>query len=254
LSSSSDNALAAHHDISAVERLFHRIRRRETPFYDWLYRVAKAARRIEMPNLRPLYRLLYHERQARLAVWRNFTRVVYNQPLFKSRCESVGKGLYVWGGIPVVMGHLRIRIGDNCTLAGATTFTGSKMAQSPTLEIGDHSNIGWQTVILVGTRVTIGKHVAIANRCVLFGADGHPLDPVKRRTEAESAASLREMVIEDDVYIASESIIHKGVTIGKAAVVSAGSVVTKDVPPYTVVAGNPARVIWRIPKPREESH
>ncbi|MBQ0004011.1 MAG: hypothetical protein KBT21_10810 [Treponema sp.] len=54
--------------------------------------------------------------------------------------------------------------------------------------------------------------------------------------------------IEDDVWIGCNSIILRGITIGKASIVAAGSVVTKDVPPYTIVAGNPAKVIKKIAK------
>jgi acetyltransferase-like isoleucine patch superfamily enzyme len=55
------------------------------------------------------------------------------------------------------------------------------------------------------------------------------------------------LVIEDGAFVASNSTVYKGITIGEWSVVAPGSVVTKNVPPYAVVAGNPARVIWRIP-------
>jgi acetyltransferase-like isoleucine patch superfamily enzyme len=83
-------------------------------------------------------------------------------------------------------------------------------------------------------------------------SDFHPLDPVERRTDAEALAPyLRErpprpllrsarVVICDNVWIGMNATILKGVTIGENAVVAAGSVVAKDVPPNTVVAGNPA--------------
>lgn len=233
-------------DISFIDRLLLRIRRRETPLYARLYVWAKAAQHFELPNLRPVYRLLYYERRTRHVLWGNFMRVFYYQPVFKARCEQAGRGLIVRDGVPLIMGHLKLRIGNYCDIAGPTTFAGSKLVDEPVLEVGDNTHIGWHTTITVGTTVKIGRNVMVATRCVLFGADMHPIDPLKRRTEAESATSLRPMIIEDDAYIATGSVIHKGVTIGKGAVVSAGSVVTRNVAPYTVVAGNPARVIWRI--------
>lgn len=226
-----------------------RVRRRESPFYDRLYRMGQSVRRFELPEMRFLYKVLYHERAVRLALWRNVVRTVYHQPVFKARCDEVGKGLYVYGGIPQVMGHLRLILGERVIISGVTTFVGSKLVDAPTLEVGDGSHIGYQVTITVGPRVTIGKHVMVANRCTILGADMHPLDPIRRRSEPEPLSSLRPLTIEDDVYIATGSTVYKGVTIGRAAVVAAGSVVTKNVPPYTVVAGNPARVIWRIPKP-----
>lgn len=247
LTDSNTGTLEVRRDISPIDRLLVRIRRRETPAYDRLYRFIKAAQHFEVPDLlRPIYRLLYYERRGRHVGWGNFMRVFYYQPVFKSRCEKAGRGVFVRDGVPLIMGHLKIRVGDYCNIAGPTTFAGTKLVDDPVLEIGDYTHIGWHTTITVGTSVKIGKHVMVASRCVLFGADMHPIDPVKRRSEGESAASLRPMIIEDDAYIATGSIIHKGVTIGRGAVVSAGSVVTKNVAPYTVVAGNPARVIWRI--------
>lgn len=236
-------------DISFLDKMAVKIRRRETPFYDWVYRFGKSLRHIEMPAFRPLYKLLYMERVIRHNAWNNVWRVLYYEPLFKSRCERVGKRLAVWGGgIPVVMGHLRIQLGDNVTIASVTTFTGSKVADDPVLEIGDGSYIGYQTVITVGPRVSIGKHCMIANRVFLAGADNHHVDPVKRRTEPEPKSAMRPIIIEDDVFVATGSTVHKGVTIGYGSIVSAGSVVTRNVPPYTVVAGNPARVVYRIPR------
>ena len=183
----------------------------------------------------------------------NFWRIVYQEPVFKSRCWRVGKRFLLRDeGIPLVLGHLRLSIGEHCVISGVTTFAGSKLADDPLLEIGNHTNIGYQVVILVGERVSIGSHCMIANRCFIAGADNHHIDPIKRRTEPEPKESLRPLIIEDDVFVATGSTVNKGVRIGRGSVVAAGSVVTKNVPPYTVVAGNPARVVWRIPRPAGE--
>jgi serine acetyltransferase len=241
-------------DISFIERLGVRIRRRETAFDDWVYRSAKALKHFQMPFFRPLFRVLYYERMARLSAWHNVIRVVYQEPVFKSRCERVGRRFMLRDdSIPLVLGHLRLVIGDHCVISGVTTFAGSKLADDPVLELGHHTAIGYQTVILVGERVTIGSHVMVANRCFIAGADNHHPDPIKRRTEPEPKSSLRSLVIEDDVFVATGSTVCKGVRIGRGAIVSTGSVVTRNVPPYTVVAGNPARVVFRLPRPAQEA-
>ena len=82
---------------------------------------------------------------------------------------------------------------------------------------------------MLGPNVVINdsNHVFI-DRDTPITRQGHTAEPI---------------VIEDDVWIASNSVILKGVHIGKGAVVAAGSIVTKDVPPYAVVAGVPARQI-----------
>jgi len=223
-----------------------RVRRRETPFYARLNRIARAVRRFELPDMPWLFKLMYRERAARLMVWRNFVRVAYHQPVFKGRCERVGRGLYLYGGIPLVLGHLRVVVGENVTISGVTSFAGSKAVDDPVLEIGDRSHIGHQTMIYVGRRVTIGRQVHIAQKVMIFADDMHPLDPEKRWTEPAKAGP--PLVIGDGVLIASGATLYKGITVGEWAVVAPGSVVMGNVDPYTVVAGNPARVIWRIPR------
>ncbi|NOW94060.1 sugar O-acetyltransferase [Mucilaginibacter sp. SG564] len=87
----------------------------------------------------------------------------------------------------------------------------------------------------IGDDVMIGPNVSIITT-------GHPLDPSQRR----SVTIGKPIVIERNVWIAAGAIIIGGVTIGKNSVVAAGSVVTKNVPPNTLVGGNPARVIRSI--------
>ena len=111
-----------------------------------------------------------------------------------------------------------------------------------------------------GKPVTIGKRCFIQQCCTFFGRGGitvgndvfigpkvnlitinHDVDPDNR-----SATYGRPIKIEDKVWIGINSTILPGVTLGYGAIVGANSVVTKDVPPMTVVAGNPARIIKRI--------
>jgi acetyltransferase-like isoleucine patch superfamily enzyme len=94
--------------------------------------------------------------------------------------------------------------------------------------------------------VRIGARVLLASNVVISGDPGHPLDPVARRTQPAPLEGLREIVIGDDVWIAEGATVLGGVTIGEGAVVAAHAVVTRDVPPRSVAAGNPARVIKKI--------
>lgn len=89
--------------------------------------------------------------------------------------------------------------------------------------------------IEIADEVMIGPNVSIIT-------SGHPLEPSQRR----SVTVAKPIVIERNVWIAAGAIIIGGVTIGENAVVAAGSVVTKDVPPNTLAGGNPARVIRPI--------
>lgn len=88
--------------------------------------------------------------------------------------------------------------------------------------------------IFIGDRALIGHNVVLATL-------SHPLDP-----ELRSCLDPKPIRLEDDVWIGSSAIVLPGVTIDKGSVVAAGAVVTKDVPPMTVVAGIPAKPIMRI--------
>ncbi|ODS33236.1 MAG: galactoside O-acetyltransferase [Candidatus Scalindua rubra] len=223
-----------------------RVRRRETPFYDRIYRAAKSLRKFEIPSISPLYSFLYYERKTRLNLWNNIIRVFYYTPMFKTQCKNVGKGLYLINGIPLITGNLTIEIGEEVTIFGKTTFNGTKVVDKPTLEIGDHSYIGYQVGIYVGSNVSIGSNVLISNNVSIFGEDGHPIDPILRRNNPPSRDSIKPVVIRDDAWICERAIVLKGVTIGEGAIVGTGAVVTKDVPPMTIVAGNPARIVRKI--------
>lgn len=96
-------------------------------------------------------------------------------------------------------------------------------------------------------KVEIGNFVIVADD-VLFITGDHRFDVVGRRIceiadDEKKPENDLNIFVQDDVWIGSRSIILKGVTIGEGSIVGAGSVVTKDVPPYTIVGGNPARII-----------
>ncbi len=227
--------------VMGFNRLVLKVKRRESPFYARLYHLGKRVRHFEIPTVPLLHLALYYERLVRRAAWRAVARVLYYQPLFHARCETVGRGLHLENGIPMVAGHLRIRLGDYVRINGVTTFSAAPRADDPVLEVGDHSYIGYAVTITVGSRVSIGRHVLVASRALIAGDDGHPLDPIERRSWPADGTAVTE--IEDDAWIGESAIILKNVRIGRAAVVGAGSVVTQDVAPFTVVAGNPARVV-----------
>jgi acetyltransferase-like isoleucine patch superfamily enzyme len=99
--------------------------------------------------------------------------------------------------------------------------------------------------ICAAERISIGTNVAVGANTTITDTDFHPLDSSRRKSTPQ-AARTAPVVIEDDVFIGMNCLVLKGVTIGRGAVVGAGSVVTRDVVPETIVAGNPARVIASI--------
>ena len=110
------------------------------------------------------------------------------------------------------------------------------------IEVGDNFFANYNFVVLDGAKVTIGDNVFIAPNVALYTAT-HPLDSARRNQGLEFA---KPIVIESDVWIGGGVQVCPGVVIGRGAVIGAGSVVTKDVESYTVVAGNPAKVIRKI--------
>lgn len=108
--------------------------------------------------------------------------------------------------------------------------------------IGDHSYLNFNCIILDCNYVCIGHHVMVGPMVQFYTAE-HPLHAPTRIQRFETA---KPITVEDNVWIGGGAIILPGVTVGRNAVVGAGSVVTKSVPPDVVVAGNPARIIRQI--------
>jgi len=109
------------------------------------------------------------------------------------------------------------------------------------MTIGDHSNIGPYCYIGCSGHVSIGSHVLMGAR-VSMHAENHNIDQVDVPIDAQGV-TRHSIVIEDDCWLGGGATILAGVRVGHGAVVAAGAVVTRDVPPYAVVAGVPARVV-----------
>jgi len=105
--------------------------------------------------------------------------------------------------------------------------------------IGDHTLIGMSNVVI--GPVTIGNNVICAQNIVISGLN-HEYRDVNVPIHQQKTI-VTHITIEDDCWIAANAVITAGVTIGKHSVVAAAAVVTKSVPAYSVVAGNPARII-----------
>ena len=126
------------------------------------------------------------------------------------------------------------KIGENCIIAGQVGFAGSS-------EIGDN------VLISPGVRILSAKRITIGNSC-MFGRGAYVTDSdwhgVYDRNEV--AGSPKEVTLEDNVWIGDSAIICKGVRIGKNSIIGAGSVVTKNVEPNSIYAGNPAKFVKKL--------
>ena len=105
--------------------------------------------------------------------------------------------------------------------------------------IGDHTRVGLHNTVI--GPVTIGNHVNLAQG-ITVTALNHNFEDKELRID-EQGVSTNPVIIGDDIWIGANAVILPGVTIGNHSVVAAGAVVTKDVPPHTLVAGVPAKII-----------
>lgn len=159
-------------------------------------------------------------------------------------------------GIPYVMVSRggRMSIGDNFSMNNGikgnpigcyekcTFFVGPRGS----LKIGSNTGIS-QCALIAISNLTIGNYVKIGGGSAIYTTDFHSLNPeVMRTSEDIKNRVCAPVIIKDNVFIGAKCIVLKGVTIGENSIIGAGSVVTKNIPPNEIWAGNPARFIRKI--------
>ncbi|MEM9773222.1 MAG: acyltransferase [Chloroflexota bacterium] len=140
-----------------------------------------------------------------------------------------------------------IRFGDHVTIGRfamirPSGYYGREIGEG--LSVGDYSNIGPYSYIGCSGYIEIGNNVLMGPRVGLF-AENHNFNKLDL-TIREQGVTRHQIIIEDDCWIASGSVITANVCVGTGSIVASGAVVTSDVPPYSIVGGVPAKVIgWR---------
>jgi len=129
----------------------------------------------------------------------------------------------------------KFTIGNNCIVESFATINNGV----GDVLIGDNCGIGLSNVII--GPVTMGNYVMLAQNIVISGLN-HGYEDVNMPPRLQKVLT-KQITIEDSVWIGANCVITAGVTIGKHAVIGAGSVVTKDIPQFSVAVGNPARVV-----------
>ncbi len=119
---------------------------------------------------------------------------------------------------------------------GSTIHTGARFYDPKNITVGEDTIIGEDAVLDGRDTLIIGNHVDIASDVMIYNSEHNIEDDHFRATN-------QPVQIQDYVFIGPRAIILPGVTIGKGAVVGAGAVVTKDVPPFAIVGGIPAKII-----------
>jgi maltose O-acetyltransferase len=143
-------------------------------------------------------------------------------------------------GRPSIVNDGTLVIGDRVRLVSTVAMLELVTLPGGLLEIGDNVFINYGSSLVASRRVKVGNDCLIGTHVMVMDCDFHRVEDKAWDTTGEP------VVLEDRVWLGNRSIVLKGVTIGHDAVVAAGSVVTRDVPPRTVVAGVPARELRRF--------
>lgn len=174
--------------------------------------------------------LLFHVIQGS---WRILVAKIYLR-----KCTRLGKMVSV-NGRPAIENLGEMILADEVRVWSAIVRVQLYTGKKGKLIVGRNSRLNG-VHIDARERIEIGANVRIAPYSIILDSDFHDIK------DHFSDGPSEPVIIEDDVWIATRATILKGVTVGRGAVVAAGAVVTKNVPPFTIVAGVPAKVIKRI--------
>jgi len=143
-------------------------------------------------------------------------------------------------GTPRIDNQGTLTLGAHVLLRSVNVPVELAVSPGATLTIGDGCRLNYGVSIAATSRVEIGAHVRIGTYVSIADTDFHDLH---RRGERPPS---RPVVIEDHVWIGGKATVMRGVRIGRAAVIGTGAVVTRDVAPFAIVAGVPARVVGQV--------
>jgi len=174
------------------------------------------------------------------SVWDNLCAVARARWHLRG-ADQLGNRVRVWGK-PAVTAAGTLRIGDRVRIFSVPARTELAVQGGATLDIGSETFINYGCSISAGELVRIGPRCNIGSHVIIMDNDFHSLDPEHRLDVPPSAP----IIVEENVWIGVRATVLRGVTIGAGSVVAAGSVVTKDVPPRTLVGGLPAKVIREL--------
>ena len=160
------------------------------------------------------------------------------QWLLTRKLHSVGHGVYVDYNVQFQRHPERISLGQRTVVKEGSRICPTN--PDARILVGDWTTIGHHTFIFATTEIFIGNNCLVAPFCY-FVDSNHGVR--KDRLIREQDMSAKRIVVGDDVWIGTNSVVLKGVSIGSGAVIAAGSIISEDIPEYAIVAGNPAAVV-----------
>jgi acetyltransferase-like isoleucine patch superfamily enzyme len=223
-----------------------KVKRAETPFYRMLNRIVTAGGRGTLPLPRfihPVLSALYHLHMNMRIGARRMWVYFYLEPLFRGRCETLGKRFQLWW-IPEIHGHVKIYIGERVNFFGKVGIYSARIFDEPKLIIHDRVDIGANVNFVVNKEIVIEEDVNVASGARFMDSDAHPRDAMDRIADLPPEPDeIKPVRICKRAWIGQNVFIMKGVTVGEGAIIGVNSVVVTDIPPYCVAMGNPARVV-----------
>jgi len=178
----------------------------------------------------------------------------YIRLMFKLHGISWGHGWRIFG-MPIIQRHRRsvIELGSPIELRSWVSSNPlapyhpvvlSTRKAGSIIKIGNGAGLTGVTIV-ADEWIEIGHRVLLGANTVITDTDFHPLDPWQRQQDTRNGQH-KPVIIENDVFVGMNSLILKGVTVGAGSVIGAGSVVTRDVPPGVIFAGNPATFVRNV--------
>ncbi|MFT6754904.1 MAG: acetyltransferase-like isoleucine patch superfamily enzyme [Urechidicola sp.] len=167
-------------------------------------------------------------------IWGVFWRIVLGK-WFLRNCQT--GSLCTTRGIPRIDSNGEIILGNRVKIWSHIHKTQLSAGGKGKLIIGDNTFINVGSIISAQFQIKIGKNVQIAPGVIMMDSDFHGVE------DRDAEVTPTPITIGDDVWLATRVVVLKGVTIGEGSTIATGAVVTKDIPAYSIAAGNPARVI-----------
>lgn len=166
--------------------------------------------------------------------------------------DACGEGTRFRGSAQKRGERSRIEVGAGCLIDGTLVTE----APGSIVQVGSNVSIGGGSLLAAVKQIIVEDDVLIAYECIVTDSDNHNVRYSLRKNDLRdwlagkhdwNKVQTAPVRICKGAWLGARTIITKGVTVGEGAVCGMGSVVTKDVAPYTIVAGNPARIIKELP-------